>query len=623
MGAFDNKYPYTDFHELNLDWFLAEFKKVYDHVDQLQTGFDNLTETVNNFIAFVNSYFDNLDVQEEVNKKLMQMANDGTLSILIQPLFDEYKADINLLVENQANAITEQGNQISLLNTRVDSIIALEDGSTTGDAELADIRIGANGITYATAGDAVRGQYEQLVDDIDEWNGFRNDVNTELGAVYSKNICDMDAITDHKKLNNDGTITDDNGYCVSALMKVSQGDTIYYTKNNNGTFQNKNTVNFIKIVFYDIYGAVSSDGHQDFANSVAVSGADTVAFRVSWTTTNIQNNAVLSITLNEYPTSLAEMENYHAPYYTLAQRVTALENNADNIVLDLTTVDCWGDSMTERGSAGETYPNLLQAILPAGFTCNNYGIGSQTSGEIAFRYGSNEIYVKLENDEIPASGSVNVEGIICSSGEKFGFKNFGNFSANKGCHCVINGVPGLLDCVIGGSKTFTRDASGSAVATYGYTKAYNDENYTDEHINIIWSGKNDTTSAATYIVKGTVDNVYKMTGILQHKMFIILPVFKSTNNIRGTTTYNNITAINAELAKLYPENYLDIQAMLIDHGLDDAHIVPTPEDEQAILDDVIPPSLMAADGFHPNETCRTVYVQYIKDFMINKGWITA
>lgn len=52
---------------------------------------------------------------------------------------------------------------LDLLDARISSIIALEAGSTTGDAELIDLRIGANGKSnYTSAGQAVRSNINKL-----------------------------------------------------------------------------------------------------------------------------------------------------------------------------------------------------------------------------------------------------------------------------------------------------------------------------------------------------------------------------------------------------------------------------------------------------------------------------
>ena len=148
-------YPYTDMHELNLDWFLARFKEYYEHITEQDQKITTLEETVEQFTSFVTNYFDNLDVQTEINNKLDALVADGTLKNLLEPYFDELVADVT-------SDIASQDNKIAALEGRMDEFSRLEEGSTSGDAELADIRVAYNGYTYPNAGDAVRGQVNFL-----------------------------------------------------------------------------------------------------------------------------------------------------------------------------------------------------------------------------------------------------------------------------------------------------------------------------------------------------------------------------------------------------------------------------------------------------------------------------
>ena len=54
-------------------------------------------------------------------------------------------------------------------DARMDTFVALQQGSTTGDAELTDIRVGANGVTYGSAGTAVRTQVTDLKSDLTKY----------------------------------------------------------------------------------------------------------------------------------------------------------------------------------------------------------------------------------------------------------------------------------------------------------------------------------------------------------------------------------------------------------------------------------------------------------------------
>lgn len=60
-----------------------EINKVIDSVNQSGVQVQNLTTAFNSLYDYVSNYFDTLDVQDEVNNKLDEMAQDGTLAEIV------------------------------------------------------------------------------------------------------------------------------------------------------------------------------------------------------------------------------------------------------------------------------------------------------------------------------------------------------------------------------------------------------------------------------------------------------------------------------------------------------------------------------------------------------------
>lgn len=85
------------------------------------------------------------------------MATDYTLSYTGRQI-NEKLGKIDGLVEAEERLADE----IAVERARINTFTALSEGSTTGDAELADIRIGHDGTIYASAGEAVRQQIKAL-----------------------------------------------------------------------------------------------------------------------------------------------------------------------------------------------------------------------------------------------------------------------------------------------------------------------------------------------------------------------------------------------------------------------------------------------------------------------------
>ena len=180
---------------------VEKLNEIIANTDKQNSNIELLENNFGTLYNYVKNYFDNLDVQEEINTKLDNMAADGSLDVLIKPFFDEYKNEIDGIVNTQ-------NGKIATLESRMNSFTNLPTGSTTGDAELIDIRTPATGFNlnknYDNAGNAVRGQ-STSVKDLAE-NGEFLLFNNIKNSATPKKIELTDITAESYTLNWNGTV---------------------------------------------------------------------------------------------------------------------------------------------------------------------------------------------------------------------------------------------------------------------------------------------------------------------------------------------------------------------------------------------------------------------------------
>lgn len=184
-----------------IDQFAQQFvinqQFLNDMADQLGQNVQDLEDYINDRLEdymtaytqlqnYVNNYFDNLDVQQEINNKLDEMAEDGTFNTLFDPVITAWMtaktAQIDAAIANQDAIQAQQNGRISVLEGRMDTFSGLPSGSTSGNAELLDIRTNFLGEKYPTAGDAVRASdmiasgFQSIgFSRLTEWDGNKSD----------------------------------------------------------------------------------------------------------------------------------------------------------------------------------------------------------------------------------------------------------------------------------------------------------------------------------------------------------------------------------------------------------------------------------------------------------------
>lgn len=515
---------------------------------------------------------------EVVALKVEQGAITGTVSA---PLPDVYK-----------QVLSEYG----VLSARVSNLVA---GGTVDGSELADVRVGADGKTYPSAGEAVRDQFTAATYpkklDKDAWvqtpfekqpflywdllNGNTVIEQVEHPASYICGRGNLDALTPGAYVLKRGRLINE------ILLSATKRD-------------------YTALVYTDV--AFTGNVYlmySDFSGKHPYMVTTNTSFNVGWNVVDfegIQAGTTASdqlthgyhfLAVRVFPTEQATVELVNSIQFALVKDMKSildawLGKSAD--IVSKTNYDfvAWGDSLTQgAGGGGTTYINVLAKHF--GATHYNGGAGGENPSLIACRAGANTFYIPANQiPHTPFTGEF-----------EFGGGSLFTSSASANIPVQVNGE----------SYTMIRDSSGKyAISGLTDVAPYpRPVTLTQQHskgkITVIWIG---TNSGRTY------EEIYpwvdRIIATLPNENYIVL----------GLTYHTDAAALvstNAHLKERYGSKFIDIRDKVLRYGLAQAGLTATTEDQVAISSGLIPPSLLN-DNVHFNATGYTV----IGGFLIDK-----
>lgn len=137
---FEN-WPFTNFHDLNLDWIIKRIKNVEDSEAAAKASEEEAAASAKEAENYASAAADSA----------AQSASSASSAEI-----SEYN-------------ITAAADEIAVMSAQISGLIA-NAGDTDGNSELLDIRIGYNGETFDTAGNAVRGQVSDIAENFTSLN---------------------------------------------------------------------------------------------------------------------------------------------------------------------------------------------------------------------------------------------------------------------------------------------------------------------------------------------------------------------------------------------------------------------------------------------------------------------
>lgn len=293
-----NKYPYTDFHEMNLDWFLNEFKELYDswvafkaEVDQeiddfetaIRNDFSDLEDDFDDFKEYVQNYLDTFDFDEAVADVIMEMVNNGSFLNLMRPsihadvtewLNDNVTpvgsavvVDSSLLISGAAADAQITGDKTTAAQNELNNINAL---IYTEVSDISQFSWESGGLSYASGAPFVASNYVRNANFMIVKAGSSVRINTGYKAtvcLYSTNSVTGFIESRYLRSENDIYYAKQDGYlrvAISDNNDTAQTDTSITSNITINLVREPDIINTHEAEITDIYNMINNVNSEVF-----------------------------------------------------------------------------------------------------------------------------------------------------------------------------------------------------------------------------------------------------------------------------------------------------------------------------------------------------------------------
>jgi len=307
------------------------------------------------------------------------------------------------------------------------------------------------------------------------------------------------------------------------------------------------------------------------------------------------------LAINFYPGSVVTIPTCTVPY-TIGTFVDKVQ--ADTIAYDADMI-FWGDSLTvgNQDASGVTYPKVVANIFEASH--KNFGAGGETTNEIAFRQGGNNILIPAGD----INGTYTYDQLVDIWGAPIHVaKQVNGNSLNP---LNINGYEAILTYNSGTTEYTISGYAGPASAIPIIASAAGHEQKSKITCFLVGTNGTDlgtsTYSLATQLITVIIDS---MIAKLINRNYLVLGMTVGSGAIWDSTS--------KALSK-YGNKFFHSRQMLVNYGLAAAGLEPTAQDTTDIGNGTVPTSLRH-DSTHLNQYGYTALGTMLAQRMVALGY---